>query len=157
MTTARTTRNSIISFLTRTYKATPHKDRRQAAGPMFFLVTQYSIGSKCVPKTMLGAEALRRLSATALHKFRQPISVRLRLHFLWRHLICLIFFRHLAPKSLEIRQYSCGILIQSDEKIYRASRALSLCGIAIRQRRSSSAPPLRGVFLTVQNIKGENR
>ena len=51
-----------------------------------------------------------------MHKFRQPISVRLRLRFLGRHLICLHFFRHLAQKPLDIRQYACGISIQSDDR-----------------------------------------
>ena len=55
--------------------------------------------------------ALRR-SATALHTFRQPISVRLWLRFLGRHLICL----HIA----------FGISAQSDEKSDSASAALSL-------------------------------
>ena len=101
---------------------------------------------------MLGAEALRRLSTTALHKFRQPISVRLRLHFLWRHLICLIFFRHLAPKSLEIRQYSCGILMHSDEKIHGASAALSLCGIALAFQEEAHRR-----YLTVGEMDGRIR
>ena len=80
--------------------------------------------------------ALRR-SATALHKFRQPISVRLWLRFLGRHLICLHIFRHLAQKSLDIRQYAFGISVQSDEKSDSASAALSLCGIALRHSRNT--------------------
>ena len=39
-------------------------------------------------------------------------------------------FRHLAQKSLDIRQYACGISIQSDEKSDSASSAQALCGIA---------------------------
>jgi len=39
-------------------------------------------------------------------------------------------FRNLAQKSLDIRQYACGISIQSDEKSHGASSAQSLCGIA---------------------------
>ena len=77
-----------------------------------------------------------RLSATALHKFRQPISVRLWLRFLGRHLICLHIFRHLAQKSLDIRQYAFGISVQSDEKSDSASAALSLCGIAFSVSRN---------------------
>jgi len=38
-------------------------------------------------------------------------------------------FRNLAQKSLDIRQYACGISIQSDEKSHGASSAQSLCGI----------------------------
>ena len=48
----------------------------------------------------------------------------------WHH-ICLLFFRHLAQKSLDNRQVDCGISIQSDEKIDCASAAPSLCGIAL--------------------------
>ena len=41
-------------------------------------------------------------------------------------------FRHLAQKSLDIRQYACGISIQSDEKSVGASPAQALCGIALK-------------------------
>jgi len=41
-------------------------------------------------------------------------------------------FRHLAHKSLDIRQYACKISIQSDEKSVGASLAQSLCGVAVR-------------------------
>ncbi len=33
------------------------------------------------------------------------------------HAICVQIFRHIAQKSLAIRQYACGISRQSDEKI----------------------------------------
>ena len=49
----------------------------------------------------------------------------------WHH-ICLLFFRHLAQKSLDNRQVDCGISIQSDEKIDCASAAPSLCGVALK-------------------------
>ena len=93
-----------------------------------------------------------RLSATALHKFRQPISVRLWLRFLGRHLICLHIFRHLAQKSLDIRQYAFGISVQSDKKSDSASAALSLCGIAFillryQDLRQRFLTPLRAHFL----------
>jgi len=39
-------------------------------------------------------------------------------------------FRHLAQKSLDIRQYACGISIQSDGKSDSASSAQVLCGVA---------------------------
>ena len=45
--------------------------------------------------------------------------------------ICLHIFRHLAQKFLDIRQYACGISIQSDEKSVGASPAQALCGIAL--------------------------
>ena len=41
-------------------------------------------------------------------------------------------FRHLAQKFLDIRQYACGISIQSDEKSVGASPAQALCGIALK-------------------------
>ena len=44
---------------------------------------------------------------------------------------CLHLFRHLAQKFLDIRQYACGISIQSDEKSDVAIRTQSLCGIAL--------------------------
>jgi hypothetical protein len=40
-------------------------------------------------------------------------------------------FRHLAQKSLDIRQYACGISIQSDEKSVGAYSAQVLCGVAL--------------------------
>ena len=45
--------------------------------------------------------------------------------------ICLHISRHLAQKLLEIRQYSCVVSVQSDEKSDCASDAQSLCGIAL--------------------------
>ncbi len=47
------------------------------------------------------------------------------------HAICLHFLRHLAQKTLDIRQYACKFFIQFDEKIDGASDAQSLCGIAL--------------------------
>jgi len=46
------------------------------------------------------------------------------------HAICVQIFRHIAQKSLAIRQYACGISGQSAEKSDDASVAQSLCGIA---------------------------
>ncbi|MFR9195410.1 MAG: hypothetical protein ACLVK8_08840, partial [Ruminococcus sp.] len=48
------------------------------------------------------------------------------------HAICLLIFRHIAQKSLAIRQYACGISMQSAEKSSYASYAQALCGIALR-------------------------
>ena len=51
-----------------------------------------------------------------------------------QHQICLIFFRHSTQNSLEIRQYYCGRFMHSAEKIYCASLALPLCGIALNKK-----------------------
>ena len=51
------------------------------------------------------------------------------------HAICLLIFRHIAQKSLAIRQYACGISMQSAEKSSYASYAQALCGIAIRKEK----------------------
>ncbi len=40
-------------------------------------------------------------------------------------------FRHLAHKSLDIRQYICEISVQSDENSDSVSYVQSLCGIAL--------------------------
>jgi len=47
--------------------------------------------------------------------------------------ICLHIFRHTAQKLLEIRQYSCVVSVQSDEKSDFASAAQSLCGVALKK------------------------
>ena len=44
--------------------------------------------------------------------------------------ICLQIFRHIAQKSLAIRQYACGISRQSAEKSDNAPYAQALCGVA---------------------------
>ena len=48
------------------------------------------------------------------------------------HAICVQIFRHIAQKSLAIRQYACGISRQSAEKSDNAPYAQSLCGIALK-------------------------
>ena len=45
------------------------------------------------------------------------------------HAICLQIFRHIAPKLLDIREYACVALAQSDEKSDYASYAQSLCSV----------------------------
>ena len=50
------------------------------------------------------------------------------------HEICLHIFRHLAQKSLDIRQYACELSIQSDEKSVCASFAQALCSVALVNR-----------------------
>ena len=46
------------------------------------------------------------------------------------HAICLQIFRHIAQKSLAIRQYACGISMQSAEKSDYASYAQALCSVS---------------------------
>ncbi len=46
------------------------------------------------------------------------------------HAICVQIFRHIAQKSLAIRQYACGISMQSAEKSDNAPYAQTLCGVA---------------------------
>ena len=46
------------------------------------------------------------------------------------HAICLQIFRHIAQKSLAIRQYACGISVQSAEKSDYASYAQALCSVS---------------------------
>jgi len=38
-------------------------------------------------------------------------------HLTALHAICLQIFRHITQKSLDIRQYACGIFMRSDKKI----------------------------------------
>ena len=47
------------------------------------------------------------------------------------HAICVQIFRHIAQKSLAIRQYACGISRQSAEKSDNAPYAQALCGVAL--------------------------
>ena len=47
------------------------------------------------------------------------------------HAICVQIFRHIARKSLAIRQYACGISKQSAEKSDNAPYAQALCGVAL--------------------------
>ena len=47
------------------------------------------------------------------------------------HTICLIFFRHLALILLVNREIVCARFVQANEKIYCATRAQSLCGVAL--------------------------
>ena len=64
--------------------------------------------------------------------------------------ICLQIFRHIAQKSLAIRQYACGISMQSAEKSDDASYAQSLFCVSIMIshfrsfRTISDRPFLRG-------------
>lgn len=49
------------------------------------------------------------------------------------HTICLIFFRHLALILLVNREIVCARFVQANEKIYCATRAQSLCGVALSE------------------------
>ena len=53
------------------------------------------------------------------------------------HAICVQIFRHIAQKSLAIRQYACGISRQSAEKSDNAPYAQALCGIAFTKTKHS--------------------
>ena len=46
--------------------------------------------------------------------------------------ICLQIFRHIAQKSLAIRQYACGISMQSAEKSDYASYAQALFSVSLK-------------------------
>ena len=48
------------------------------------------------------------------------------------HAICLQIFRHIAQKSLAIRQYACGISMQSAEKSDYASYAQALFSVSLK-------------------------
>ena len=50
------------------------------------------------------------------------------------HAICVQIFRHIAQKSLAIRQYACGISRQSAEKSDNAPYAQALCGVALKEK-----------------------
>ncbi len=52
------------------------------------------------------------------------------------HAICLQIFRHIAQKSLAIRQYACGISRQSAEKSDYASYAQALCSVSLQIQES---------------------
>ena len=69
---------------------------------------------------------------TALSELYCLRATQLKVRLTAQHQICLHIFRHSTQNSLEIRQYSCGCFMHSDEKSDCASLALPLCGIAIR-------------------------
>ena len=52
------------------------------------------------------------------------------------HAICLQIFRHIAQKSLAIRQYACGISVQSAEKSDYASYAQALFSVSQKRPRT---------------------
>ena len=56
------------------------------------------------------------------------------------HAICVQIFRHIAQKSLAIRQYACGISMQSAEKSDYASYAQALCSVSLGVAFHESQP-----------------
>ena len=87
-----------------------------------------------------------------MHCFLRATPHKARLTAL--HAICVQIFRHIAQKSLAIRQYACGISRQSAEKSDNAPYAQALCGVALKhyakdftENPSTSfagSPPLKG-------------
>ncbi|MEE0505419.1 MAG: hypothetical protein UDL61_02370, partial [Ruminococcus callidus] len=63
--------------------------------------------------------------------------------------ICLQIFRHIAQKSLAIRQYACGISMQSAEKSDYASYAQALFSVSLNhnKERTNDGCPL---FVMIQ-------
>ncbi|GEM_PF-1582526 len=63
------------------------------------------------------------------------------------HAICVQIFRHIAQKSLAIRQYACGISMQSAEKSDYASYAQALCSVSIKNAVRQAYAPVGRRFL----------
>ena len=55
------------------------------------------------------------------------------------HAICVQIFRHIAQKSLAIRQYACGISMQSAEKSDYASYAQALFSVSQGKKQKKHA------------------
>ena len=72
----------------------------------------YSLSALGLP-TPIVKESLNKARLTALHA------------------ICVQIFRHIAQKSLAIRQYACGISVQSAEKSDYASYAQALFSVSL--------------------------
>ena len=68
--------------------------------------------------------------------------------------ICLQIFRHIAQKSLAIRQYACGISMQSAEKSDYASYAQALCSVPFHSSQFFAVCPVHNgtTFLVVYQI-----
>ena len=66
------------------------------------------------------------------------------------HAICVQIFRHIAQKSLAIRQYACGISVQSAEKSDYAPYAQALCGVALNCRFSQQNPSINNTACHVR-------
>jgi len=80
-------------------------------------------------KAWLWVNAELYMSATADGFKATPHKARLTaLYEIYLHIS-----RHLAQKSLNKRQYACGISVQSDEKSDCVSFAQALCGIALKR------------------------
>ena len=63
--------------------------------------------------------------------FRQTKETLHKARLTALHAICLQIFRHIAQKSLAIRQYACGISMQSVEKSDDASYAQALFSVSL--------------------------
>ena len=63
--------------------------------------------------------------------FRQTKETLHKARLTALHAICLQIFRHIAQKSLAIRQYACGISKQSVEKSDDASYAQALFSVSL--------------------------
>ena len=66
------------------------------------------------------------------------------------HAICLQIFRHIAQKSLAIRQYACGISMQSAEKSDYAPYAQALCGVALTI--FAPCPSIKSIFCSKSHL-----
>ena len=78
----------------------------------------------------LHADCVQSRQAGFMQCFSKATPHKARLTAL--HAICLQIFRHIAQKSLAIRQYACGISGQSAKKSDNAPYAQALCGVAFR-------------------------
>ena len=65
--------------------------------------------------------------------FRQTKETLHKARLTALHAICLQIFRHIAQKSLAIRQYACGISMQSAEKSDYASYAQALFSVSLTE------------------------
>ena len=69
--------------------------------------------------------------------------------------ICLQIFRHIAQKSLAIRQYACGISMQSAEKSDYASYAQALFSVFLMLANASSV--LRNLLFFWKSFLGNGQ
>ena len=74
--------------------------------------------------------ATRNMAASIFANLKETLH-KARLTAL--HAICVQIFRHIAQKSLAIRQYACGISMQSAEKSDYASYAQALFSVSLSQ------------------------
>ena len=100
---------------------------------------QIFILQKCQTKTTASpAGGIRGSDAVVCFLKATPHKARLTA----LHAICVQIFRHIAQKSLAIRQYACGISGQSAEKSDNAPYAQALCGVALMLFRGFQLPQI---------------